>query len=167
MGDTTRYDDDFYGWTQATVALIRQQEWHDIDWKHVAEELEALGKRDRRELESRLVTLMLHLLKWRFQLERRQQGRNWRRTILEQRRQLAALLADSPSLRPRAPDALARLYPHARQHVVAETGLPENPFPAACPWTASQILDSHFWPEDGPHPTPLPEGEGTLEIPSE
>lgn len=72
-----------------------------------------MGKRDRRELESRLVILMLHLLKWRFQPERRQRGRSWGRAILEQRRQLAALLADSCSLRPRAPDALELLYPHA------------------------------------------------------
>ena len=90
--NTTRYDDDFYDWTQATAALIRQRKWRDIDWEHLAEELEALGKRDRREFESRLVTLMLHLLKWRFQPERRQRGRGWQRTILEQRRQLAALL---------------------------------------------------------------------------
>ena len=156
MGSTTRYDEDFHDWTQATAALIRQQKWQDVDWQHVAEELEALGKRDRRELESRLVTLMLHLLEWRFEPERRQRGRSWQRTILEQRRQVAALLADSPSLRPRAPDALARLYPHARQLAAAETGLPADTFPAACPWTTSQLLDSHFWPENGPHPAPLP-----------
>lgn len=106
MGNTTRYDDDFYGWTQTSAALIRQQKWHDADWKHVAEELEALGKRDRHALESRLVTLMLHLLKRRFQPERRQQGRSWRRTILEQRRQFVNLMSDSPSLRPRASSAL-------------------------------------------------------------
>ena len=149
MGIHTRYDDDFYGWTHDTATSIRQENWHDVDWKHVAEELEALGKRDRRELESRLVTLMLHLLKWRFQPERRQRGRSWRRTILEQRRQLAALMADSPSLRPRASDALAQLYEHAHELVAAETGLSESTFPGVCPWTASQILDSHFWPDSG------------------
>ena len=152
MGDTTHYDDDFYGWTQASAALIRQQKWHDLDWEHVAEELEASGKRDRRELESRLVTLMRHLLKWCFQPERRQRGRSWRRTILEQRRQLASLMSDSPSLRPRAASVLARLYLHARQLVAAETGLSEEVFPGACPWTVSQVLDSHFWPDsDPPH----------------
>ena len=152
MGDTPRYDDDFYGWTQANAALIRQQKWHDVDWEHVAEELEALGKRDRRELESRLVTLMVHLLKWCFQPERRQRSRSWRRTILEQRRQLASLMSDSPSLRPRAASVLARLYLHARQLAAAETGLPEDVFPGACPWTVFQVLDSHFWPDtDPPH----------------
>lgn len=155
MGNPTQYDDDFYGWTQDTATSIRQEKWHDVDWKHVAEELEALGKRDRRELESRLVTLMLHLLKWRFQPERRQRGRSWRRTILEQRRQLAALMADSPSLRPRASDALAQLYAHARL-AAAETGLPDETFPTVCPWTALQILDSQFWPEGGPRHAPFP-----------
>ena len=149
MGSTTRYDEDFYGWTEANAALIQQQKWHDVDWKHVAEELEALGKRDRRELESRLVTLMLHLLKWRFQPQRRQRGRSWRRTILEQRRQLAVLMSDSPRLRPRISSALAQLYGHARELAAAETGLPEGTFPGACPWTASQILDSRFWPDSG------------------
>ena len=150
MGDTTRYDDDFYGWTQVSAALIRQQKWHDVDCEHVAEELEALGKRDRRELESRLVTLMLHLFKWSFQSERRQRGRSWSRTILEQRRQLASLMSDSPSLRPRAASVLARLYLHACQLAAAETGLPEDEFPGTCPWTVSQVLDSHFWPDSNP-----------------
>ena len=156
MGNPTQYDDDFYGWTQDTATSIRQEKWHDVDWKHVAEELEALGKRDRRELESRLVTLMLHLLKWRFQPERRQRGRSWRRTILEQRRRLAALLVDSPSLRPRASDTLSQLYAYARQYAAAETGLPDDTFPAVCPWTAPQILDSQFWPESRPRHAPFP-----------
>ena len=150
MGNHTRYDDDFYGWTQDTVTSIRQEKWHDVDWKHVAEELEALGKRDRRELESRLVALMLHLLKGRFQPERRQRGRSWRRTILEQRRQLANLMSDSPSLRPRASSVLVRLYLHARQLAAAETGLPEDMFPGVCPWNLSQVLDSQFWPDSDP-----------------
>ena len=167
MGSTTGYDEDFYSWTQATAALIRQQKWHDVDWKHVAEELEALGKRDRRELESRLATLMLHLLKWRFQPERRQRGRSWRRTILEQRRQLAALLADSPSLHRRVSDTLWQLYAHARQYAAAETGLPDETFPAVCPWTASQILDSEFWPESGPRHGPFPKEEDITGKPSE
>jgi hypothetical protein len=145
--NTDLYDQDFYAWTQTTAALIRQGKWHEVDPACVAEELESLGKRDRRELGSRLQVLLLHLLKWQSQPGRREQSHSWHDTVVEQRDQIQDLLDDSPSLYPQLPALLAQRYVRARQKALHETGLPDMALPQQCPWTATQVLDAAFWPE--------------------
>lgn len=105
-----------------------------------------MGKRNRRELESRLEVLVMHLLKWRYQPVRR--SPSWRRTIREQRMALAVLLTYRPSLRPQVPTLLAEVYPHACAKALDETGLLPDALPPTCPWTVTQLLDDAFWPED-------------------
>ncbi len=141
------YDQDFYAWTQAQAACLREGAWQDLDGANLAEEIESLGKSDWRELASRLAVLVRHLLKWRYQPDRRQRGRSWRSTIWEQRGRLRRLLRHSPSLGPVVPQLLAEEYPDARQRASEETGLPLATFPAVCPWTAEQVLDAAYWPE--------------------
>jgi len=141
------YEEDFYAWTQTTAALIRAGKWHDLDREAVAEEIESLGKRDWRELASRIAVLLRHLLKWRYQPERRQRGRSWRSTIWEQRSRLRRLLRQSPSLAPLVPLTLQEEYTEARQRASEETGLPLATFPPACPWEVQEVLDVDFWPE--------------------
>jgi uncharacterized protein DUF29 len=141
------YDQDFYAWTQQQAVFLRARKWCGVDYDNLAEELEALGKRDRRELERHLEVLVMHLLKWCYQPERRTRSRNWRSTIREQRRRLARLLQDSPSLRSEMPTFLDDGYPHARGKALDETALPPETLPPTCPWTAAQVLDDAFWPE--------------------
>jgi hypothetical protein len=144
--NTDLYEQDFFQWTQITAALIRQGKWPEVDAACVAEELESLGKRDRRELASRLQALVMHLLKWHYQPEGRVQGHSWRSTIRTQRLELRLLLRDSPSLRPQVPAFVVDVYPAARMEACDETGVPETTLPPDCPWTADQILDDDFWP---------------------
>jgi hypothetical protein len=141
------YEQDFFEWTQTTAALLRQGKWHEIDSESVAEELASLGKRDRRELGSRLEVLIMHLLKWCYQPEQREHSHSWSDTIWDQRRELTLLLDDSSSLRRHGPLLLQQRYPHARQKALNETRLPEQALPQECPWTVEQILDNGFWPE--------------------
>jgi hypothetical protein len=141
------YGADFYAWCLTTAALIRQGKWHDIDPASVAEEVESLGRSQKRELESRLEVLMMHLLKWRYQPERREDSHSWYDTILEQRSQLVRLLRDNPSLRPEVSTLIAEGYAHARRRAIGETRLLAAVFPPACPWTADQVCDAEFWPE--------------------
>jgi Domain of unknown function DUF29 len=141
------YDQDFYAWTQTTAALIRQDKWHEVALECVAEELESLEKRDRRELGSRLQVLLLHLLKWQGPPGQRGHSHSWYDTIVEQREQIQDLLADSPSLRPQLPVLLAQRYPRARRKALNEIGLPDMALPQTCSWTAEQILDEAFWPD--------------------
>jgi len=93
------YTRDFFQWTQTTATLLRQGKWHGVDPESVAEELESLGKRDRRELASRLQVLVMHLLTWHDQPARRVEGHSWRSTIRMQRLQLRLLLRDHTGLR--------------------------------------------------------------------
>ena len=146
------YEQDFYAWTQATAALIRTGKWQDIDREALAEEVESLGKSDKRELEHRLETLVMHLLKWRYQPDYREQSHSWYDTIREQRSQLARLLRDSPGLRPQVPALLTASYPEARRRAIGETRLHTARFPQDCPWTSEQVQDAAFWPEGGPTP---------------
>jgi hypothetical protein len=150
LRNTSLYEEDFYRWTQHQAALLRTEKWQDLDYINLAEELESLGKRDVRELESRLEVLVMHLLKWHYQPERRERGRSWRSTILEQRGRLQRLLAQSPSLRLQIPIMVAEGYTRTRQRTLAETQLAASVIPSTCPWSTEQILDDAFWPEEEP-----------------
>lgn len=139
------YDHDFYAWTQHQAAVLREAVYHELDIENLAEEIESLGKRDRRELGSRLQVLVRHLLKWAYQPEGR--GPSWRRTIRTQRLEIEELLADSPSLRPRVSALMAERYTRWVKDAAEETGLSETVFPPACPWTMDEVLDESLWPE--------------------
>jgi hypothetical protein len=138
------YDHDFFEWTQHTAALLRAGRLGELDVVHLAEEVEEMGKRDRRELESRLQVLLVHLLKWGSQAERR--SPSWRRTIIAQRAGIERVLRDSPSLRPRVAADLERHYADAVDRAAIETELPPGHFPARCPWTSAELLDKRFFP---------------------
>jgi hypothetical protein len=139
------YEHDFYEWTQRTAELVRAGCWHQLDRESIAEEIASLGGRDRREVISRLKVLIMHLLKWRMHPE--DWSVIWKLTIRTQRRDLAQVLDDSPSLRARVPEFVEKAYPEAVEDAVEEMRLLRNPFPAECPYTAEQIMDVEFLPE--------------------
>jgi hypothetical protein len=145
--NSTLYAEDFYAWCLTTAELIRSGKWSDIDADAVAEEIEDMARRDKRQLEHRIQTSVIHLLKWCYQPEEHQyHGHSWRSTINEQRDRLELLLRDNPSLRPQLPEVLAERYPKARKRASEETGKPLETFPETCPWTVEQVLDDDFWP---------------------
>src|ERR1700730_267897 len=121
------YDADFFQWTQSTAEMIRQGRLAEVDLEHVAEEIEDMGKRDRREVRSRLIVLVMHLLKWEFQPGRRTPS--WRSTIGERRTQIELIILDSPSLRRLPFDELAATYTRAVERTIAQTGLDGDRFP--------------------------------------
>jgi hypothetical protein len=139
------YDEDFYAWTIEQSRLLRSGALSAIDVANVAEEIESMGRSDRRELQSRLAVLIMHLLKWRFQPNAR--SRSWSATIDEQRLQIAQVFAESPSLRPLAAGMLPHAHAIARAHAIAETGLGDDEFPDACPFTLDEVLSRSFLPE--------------------
>ena len=139
------YDQDFYFWITKNVELLRNGYLAEIDIEHIAEELESMGKRDLRELRSRLQVLVIHLLKWKYQPDK--QSKSWSRTIDQQRNEIENLLLDSPSLRGQLVNALDIVYAKAKQNAHQETGLPENLFPNDCPFQLTEILDQNFFPD--------------------
>jgi hypothetical protein len=141
------YDEDFYAWAMRTAVLLRQRRFTEIDIAHLAEELEDIGKRERRALESYLRNVMLYLLKWRYQPEKR--GASWRQSIRNGRIEIQKLLRDSPSLSGEVSQMLADEYSAARADAIDETELSEETFPSHCPFTTEHILDERFWLDDG------------------
>jgi len=139
------YDHDFYTWTQEQAAALRARHIHDLDIEHLAEEVEALGKRDRRAVESYLEVILLHWLKWVYQSGRRRPS--WRTSVRNARSRLARILEDSESLRQAASERLVMIYRRARHGAAEETGLPLATFPEVCPWPVEQVLDEDWWPD--------------------
>ena len=143
------YDSDFYAWTQEQGEKLRARAAFDhrgdLDWDNLAEEIEGVGRSERREIASRLTLIMTHLLKWRFQPMHR--SRSWSGTIREQRRMLRRVLDDSPSLASFPAEILAEEYAAAVAQASDETGLSPDVFPATCPFAIDDILTPDFLPE--------------------
>jgi hypothetical protein len=143
--NAARYDEDFFAWTAEQAQFLRAGEFSRLDIGNLAEELESMGRSDKRALDSRLTVLLVHLLKWKVQELHR--SRSWSGTIREQRRQIEKLLRESPSLRPVIDQLLAEAYAEARDKAADETGLAETMFPLQCPFSIDDILSPTFLPE--------------------
>lgn len=141
----TLYETDFYAWTKEQALLLRSEEIEKLDLSNILEEIEAMGQRERRELTSRLIVLIMHLLKWQFEPENR--SKSWTNTIRHQRTEIELLLEDSPSLRRELSERATMAYPRALSAASEETGLSATLFPAENPYTAEQILNETFLPE--------------------
>jgi hypothetical protein len=126
--------------------LLKEGRFNEIDATHLIEELEDMGKSNKRELKSRLIVLIAHLLKWQCQAEQR--STSWQSTINEQRRQLFFLLKEMPSLKSSFDDAITEIYSDALEWASDETKLPENTFPSECPYSKEQLLDKNFYPNN-------------------
>jgi hypothetical protein len=132
------YERDFCAWTTEQAALPRAGTLPDADIANIAEEIESLGRSERNQLTERLAVLLAHLLKWQYQPGLR--GNSWRLTIREQRRRASRVLAQNPSLRASFSTILTEAYGDALLIAERETGLPEDTFPAVCPWTFEQVM---------------------------
>lgn len=141
------YEQDYVRWLFENAALLRNRQLEALDVENIAEELEDMARSDVRALGSHLAVVMLHLLKWEHQPGHRSSG--WRGSIYNGRTAVRDLLEDSPSLRNRLPELVARQYPRARYNAANETGLPESTFPDTCPYTIDQLLSTDYWPEAG------------------
>ena len=138
------YERDETAWLEAMSELIRLGRLDEVDYSHLAEYLADMARRDRREVESRLTVLLTHLLKWAYQLERR--SGSWKGTIIEQRQELEALTGRGV-LRNHAEVELPGAYRKAVERATAETGLPAETFPEACPYSFDQLLSGELFAE--------------------
>jgi len=141
----TAYQNDFYSWTREQARLLREGRLAELDIEHLSEEIEDMGKSEQRALGSFLETLLIHLLKWAYQIHYPYK-RSWQLTILEQRKRILRQLKNNPGLKPTLSEAMADAYDLARLGAERETGIPSDVFPERCPWTFEQIADPDFWP---------------------
>jgi hypothetical protein len=147
----TLYDTDFYGWALQQARAIRAAGAARlntpaiVDWENIAEELEGLARSEAKELRSRYRRLLLHLLKWRYQPERR--TRSWKLSIGQERDEIPVHLKDNPGLAPRCAEVFEVAYGLARREAARQTDLPLTTFPETSPFTLDQAMDESFWPE--------------------
>ena len=138
------YETDFYLWTQQQADLLRQGTVSALDTVHLIDELEDMGASNRRALGSYLELILLHLLKWQLQPEKR--SASWTESINKGRNAIERLLEESPSLVPQLATKAIAEYRRARRGASKETGLPLTTFPEACPFTVEQITGD-YWPD--------------------
>ena len=139
------YEADYLKWIETTVEKLRVRDYSSVDWENLIEEIEAIGRSERRSLESNLIVVLTHLLKWQFQPEFR--SGSWKGSIVEHRRRIRDALKDSPSLKPYLQEVFTECYLDAVELASAETELPMETFPGEYPYTSVEVLDSNFLPE--------------------
>lgn len=143
---TDLYDRDFFAWTQAQADALKRRSANEIDWDNLRDEVESLGVSTENELFSRLIQLVGHLLKWRYQPTRR--GSSWVLTIREQRRRIERVLRKNPSLRARLAEVFEEAYPSAVNLAAQETALPFATFPDTPPFDLEHVLvEEIHWPD--------------------
>ena len=140
------YEQDFVGWLNTQAELLKTGKVNELDIKNLVEEIEAMGRGEKRELENRMIILVMHLLKWTFQPN--YQSRSWANTINEQRRRIGRVIKDSPSLKNSLNDTewFNDIWQSALYQAVSETGLDIKIFPEQPIWTTQQILVDDFFP---------------------
>lgn len=137
------YHKDFVAWADEQALLLEQQRWNELDLAHLVEEVKDLGNRHRDALESQLTRLLMHLLKWNYQAEKR--SNSWSNTIREARKQIERLIKKHPVLRVHLEASLEECYLDAREDASDETGLDISTFPLYCPFSLEQIKDREFF----------------------
>lgn len=141
---TITYESDVVAWANEQARLIRAGRFDLLDLEHIAEEIEDVGKSEQRELANRMAVLLAHLLKWKYQPERR--SNSWRLTIRNQRLDILDCLSDTPSLKASLVNAAwwSRVWRNAVSQAAQETGL--DCFPETCPWFEAEILGNDWLP---------------------
>jgi hypothetical protein len=138
------YETDFAAWAETTAQLLRENRFAEIDLDNLIEEVEALSRSDKREIRSRLIKLLSHLLKYAYQPEKLSDS--WMATILEQRRQIDLILEDSPSLKNYLDEVFPGCYAKARVEALGEMGGSIATLPEACPFASENVLTSNWLP---------------------
>ena len=131
------YEEDETAWLDEMARLVAERRFAELDAEHLSEFLSDMARRDRREVLSRLVILLTHLLKWEHQPQQR--TKSWEAKILHQREELQDLL-ESGTLRNYAREVLAKAYERAARQAMLETGAEEGAFAAACPWPLEELV---------------------------
>ncbi len=142
---TTLYETDFYRWTLRQADLLRHEDYAELDRDNLIEEIESMGKSEQRELDSRLTTIMEHMLKLVCEPDS-PAARGWIHTILIQRTDLKKLLKNNASLRAQIDSYIDDAYQDARLLAASTTACPISAFSDICPWTGGELLDINFLP---------------------
>ena len=137
------YEQDYYLWLEATAQLLREGQLSALDAANLLEEIEDMGRSEKRAVYSNLKMLLMHLLKYGYQPEKR--SNSWRASIVEHRQRLKKAFQESPSLQAYYTEIFNECYQDARELAAAETGLAIDNFPVETPFTSEEILKSDYF----------------------
>lgn len=143
--DAKLYDIDYNLWLEKTIGQLRERNFSEIDLENLLEELEAMGRSEKRAVYSNLKILLMHLLKYRYEPSRR--SNSWRSTIREHRQRLKKAFQESPSLKGYFHDVFDECYQKARELAADETGLDIEALPQESPFLSEETLDSEYLPD--------------------
>ncbi|OCQ94442.1 hypothetical protein BCD64_07100 [Nostoc sp. MBR 210] len=141
----TLYNTDYLQWIETTVKKLQNQDYANVDWENLIEEIADMGRSERRSLKSNLIVILVHLLKWQFQPGHR--SGSWEASIIEHRRRVNDALYESPSLNSYIDSTFAECYSQAIKQAKAETGLPIESFPSICPYKILDVINDEYLPE--------------------
>ncbi len=133
------YEKDFFKWVNTQAHFLRKKEFSKLDIENLIEEIESLGRSEKRTLQSYMEVLLMHMLKTKFQSEKR--SKSWALSIKNSRLKIKQVLEENPSLKPKLPDIIKKSYESARLDAAQETDLDEKTFPKRCPWSKEEILE--------------------------
>ncbi|PSB08746.1 DUF29 domain-containing protein [Pleurocapsa sp. CCALA 161] len=140
------YDRDYYLWLSHTAQLISEGKLAEVDTANLIEEIEDMGRSEKRAIESYLVVVLLHLLKYKYQPEKR--SNSWKSSIREHRRRLRKAFSASPSLKGYCEEVFSECYQDGREQAADETELPLNTFSPESPFTLDETLNPNYLPEN-------------------
>ena len=144
----TLYDQDYYLWLKTTINQLRAGQFSSVDLDNLIEELESMGRREKRAVKSLLIRLLEHLLKLQFwNIERERNEGHWQGEIRTFRREIKEELKDSPSLKPYILEIFDECYEKARAEASDRSQLPIDTFPVMLIGSLEQILDENWFPE--------------------
>lgn len=148
------YDTDYHLWVEKNINLLRERLYEFADWENLIVELEDMGRKHLDEAIHRIVIILLHLYKLdnlrqftRGGLEKGGQG--WKKTILNQRRHLNALIKAYPSIKAKLPQEIDRAWILAIPYIIEEAenlgiDLKEDIFPEKCPYSYQDIMEKEI-----------------------
>jgi hypothetical protein len=139
------YEKDYYLWLKQTIQLLQDSRLLDLDRQNLIEELENIVKSQKKALKSNLTVILWHLLKYKYQPDKR--TNSWKLTLFEHRDRLSEDFADSSSLKPFFIEVFSECYSKARQKAAIETELSIEIFPIKCPFTPEEVIDTDFLPD--------------------
>lgn len=139
------YEEDFNLWIDTTAKILRERQIEQLDFKNLIEELESMGRSEKDALESNFVVVLMHLLKYKYQPQRR--SNSWLSSIYEHRRRIRRAFSKSPSLKNYLNEVFAECYQDARQEASLETGLQLEIFPIECSFNVEETLNPNYLPE--------------------
>jgi hypothetical protein len=145
VNTTNLYEQDYYLWLKNTAQLLRDDKLSQLDKLNLIEELEDMGRSEKRAVKSNLIRVLQHLLKWKYQPEKRSDS--WLSTIVEHRQRIILAFEDSPSLKGYYLEVFDKCYQDARKNAAIETKLPLTVFPAQFPFNPQDTLNFDYLPD--------------------